>query len=59
MRPGATGSEWMRTWPSRSTARPRRSAPRFTGADELLATGGIRNVAGQRRSDDLVADLIA
>ncbi|MFC4429969.1 hypothetical protein [Citricoccus alkalitolerans] len=49
----------MRTWPSRSTARPRRSAPRFTGADELLATGGIRNVAGQRRSDDLVADLIA
>lgn len=29
----------------------------FTGADELLVTGGMSDPAGQRRSDELVAEL--
>ncbi|MFC4429170.1 MsnO8 family LLM class oxidoreductase [Citricoccus alkalitolerans] len=31
----------------------------FTGADELLVTGGMSDPAGQRRSDELVAGLFA
>ncbi|WP_313815889.1 MsnO8 family LLM class oxidoreductase [Citricoccus sp.] len=34
-----------------------RSLVDFTGADELLATGGMSDPAGQRRSDELVAEL--
>jgi luciferase family oxidoreductase group 1 len=32
---------------------------RFTGADELMVTGGMSDVEGQRRSDELVAGLFA
>ncbi|MDI3329769.1 MAG: MsnO8 family LLM class oxidoreductase [Micrococcus sp.] len=31
----------------------------FTGADELLVTGGMSDLEGQRRSDELVAELFA
>jgi luciferase family oxidoreductase group 1 len=32
---------------------------RFTGADELMVTGGMSDLDGQRRSDELVAELFS